>query len=113
MSIHRVAVFFTQSMISDMEYQIRDMILEHLPQGQDSVGVRVEFNHTAATLIGQEVTIETTVAEVSGRKIVSTCTIQDKLGVLGAGIHTRFICDNDVMSKRLKERFDELQSLED
>jgi predicted thioesterase len=95
-----------------MEYQIRDMILEHLPQGQDSIGIRVEFNHTSATLIGQEVSIETTVSEVSGRKVVSTCTIQDRLGVLGDGVHTRFICDNDTMSKRLQERSDQLQSLD-
>jgi predicted thioesterase len=91
-------------MISDMEYQVRDMILAHLLPGEDSVGVRVEFDHTAATLIGEEVVIETSVVEVDGRKVVSECSISDRLGVLGTGVHTRFIVDTAATETRLLER---------
>ena len=89
------------------------MIFEHLPHGLDTVGVRVEFDHTAATLIGQEVFINTAIAEVKGRKVVSSCTIRDRVGVLGEGLHTRFIGEIDVISQRLNDRLDKLNAKAD
>ena len=89
------------------------MILEHLPPGLDTVGVRVEFDHTAATLIGREVVIDTAIAEVKGRKVVSSCTIRDSVGVLGEGQHTRFIGEIDLISQRLNARLEELNAKAD
>eukprot|EP00947_MAST-08B_sp_MAST-8B-sp1_P006546 g6546.t1 len=52
-------------MIFDFEFHVRDLIYEalqeHLGPDQvfDSVGVHVEFSHSAATLIGETVTLST------------------------------------------------------
>ena len=83
--------------------------MPHLPDGSDSVGIRVEFDHTAATLVGQEVEIVTEIVAVEDRKVTSSCTIRDKMGVLGEGIHERFIVDMGQVVKRLKGREKELE----
>ena len=80
------------------------MLLPHLGEGEDTVGMRVEFDHLAATLTGHEVTIATHVAEVEGRRVVSKCTIRDKVGVLGQGSHSRYIVDMGRTAAKLEER---------
>ena len=65
-----IDVYSTPSMIFDFEFHVRDLIYEalqeHLGPDQvfDSVGVHVEFSHSAATLIGETVTLSTEIVEV-------------------------------------------------
>ena len=50
-------VYATPSMIMDIERTCRDLIMEHVDAGEDSVGIEVSVKHLAATLPGMTVEI--------------------------------------------------------
>src|SRR6516165_5416992 len=47
--------YATPTMIRDIEYTCRDLILEHADPGEDSVGMEVAVKHLAPTLLGMTV----------------------------------------------------------
>jgi len=94
-------VYATPSMVSDMEYTCRDFLLSHVGDGQDSVGMRVEIDHLAPTLLGMWADIRITVAAVEGRRVTFSFEILDAVETVGRGTHTRFIVDKAKTAERL------------
>jgi fluoroacetyl-CoA thioesterase len=94
-------VYATPEMIRDMEYTCRDLLLEHLDPGEDSVGVRVEVDHLAATPLGLDVEITARIAEVKGRHVVFEVSARDKLDEIGRGRHARFVVDTGKTKERI------------
>src|ERR687898_1379496 len=70
-------VYATPRMVSDVEYTCRDWLLQHLDEGEDSVGAHVSIDHLAATPLGLQVTVEAKVAEIDRRKVVFTFSVRD------------------------------------
>ena len=86
-------VYSTPSLLADIETTCRDMLLEHLDKGEDSVGTRVELDHTAATPHGFEVKISARVAKVDGRAVTLEVTAHDGIDEIGRCHHGRFVVD--------------------
>jgi predicted thioesterase len=100
-------VYSTPSLVGDMEYTCRDLVLAHLDEGEDSVGTRVEINHTAATPYGMEAEITATIAKVDGRAVTIEFTARDLFDEIGNGKHHRFVVDvakahERILAKRAK-----------
>ena len=102
-------VYATPSLLRDIEHTCRDMIIEHIPEGQDSVGTVVSIAHTAPTLLGMDVTVTVSVAEVDGRKVVFEVEASDALDKICKGRHERFIVDVDKTRERLRLKAARLQ----
>jgi predicted thioesterase len=96
--------YATPSMIQDIEYTCRDLILEHADAGEDSVGTEVAVRHLAPTLMGMTVEIAVKVASVEGRKIVFDVAVKDQLDAVGAGTHARFVVEKAKTLERLKAK---------
>ncbi|MEI8327225.1 MAG: LysR family transcriptional regulator, partial [Betaproteobacteria bacterium] len=56
-------VYATPMLVRDIEIACRELLLEHLDAGEDSVGTRVEIDHIAATLLGMNVQIHVKLIE--------------------------------------------------
>jgi len=97
-------IFATPDLVLLLELTAIEALAPHLPEGQSSVGTRVDIAHTAATLLGQTVTCTATVAEVDRRRVVFTITANDGVDDIVAGTHERFIVDLDKFSARLAEK---------
>ena len=97
-----VLVYATPSLIYDMEVACRELLLEHLDEGEDSVGTRVEMDHTGASLCGMWVEIDVTAVEVKGRAINFEFTAKDALEQVAKGKHSRFVVDTAATAERLK-----------
>jgi predicted thioesterase len=95
------AVYATPRMVSDIEYACRDMLLEHLDAGEDSVGTHVSIDHLAPTPMGLQVTIEVRVTEVDRRKITWEFSVRDLLEEVGRGRHVRFVVETAKTRERL------------
>ena len=95
------AVYATPRMVSDVEYTCRDLLLEHLDAGEDSVGAHVSIDHLAPTPIGLAVRIEVRVAEVDRRKVVFEFSVKDPLEEVGRGRHVRFVVETAKTRERL------------
>ena len=95
------AVYATPRMVSDVEYTCRDFLLEHLDDGEDSVGAHVSIDHLAATPMGLKVVIEAKIAEVDRRKVTFEFTVHDPLEQCGRGKHVRFVVETAKTRERL------------
>ena len=98
------AVYATPKMVSDVEYAIRDFLLQHLDAGEDTVGTRVVIDHLAATPEGMKVTIGYQVLAVEGRSVRCAFSVRDDLEECGRGEHVRFVVDVQKTRERLAKK---------
>lgn len=97
-------VYATPMLVRDIEIACRDLLLQHLDPGEDSVGTRVEIDHLAPTLEGADVTIEVKLAELNGRAAVFEISASDNKEPICRGRHSRFIVDVAKTKERLKKK---------
>jgi len=95
-------VYATPELVGDIEYTCRDLLLECIEAGQDSVGTHVEVSHIAATPIGMWVEITVTVTAVNGRGVTFEVSAHDPVEQICHGKHSRFIVDVAKTLTRLK-----------
>ena len=95
-------VYATPELVRDIEMTCRDLLLEHLDDGEDSVGTRVEIDHIGATLMGMWVEISVTVTGVEGRAVSFEISARDNLEDVARGKHNRFVVDVAKTAERLK-----------
>ena len=70
-------VYSTPSMVLDIERVCKNILDEHLNEGQSSVGARVEIDHLGATLIDMWVDINAKITEIDRRRILFSVEILD------------------------------------
>jgi len=94
-------VYATPELVRDIEQTCRDFLLEHLDDGEDTVGTRVAIDHTGATLVGMDVTITATVTGVDGRGVSFEIAASDTVEPVAKGKHNRFVVDVAKTGERL------------
>lgn len=88
-----VEVFATPMMIAMIEQTCNDSVLPHLEAGQGTVGTLVNVSHVSATPVGRRVWCESELVEVDRRRLVFKVKAYDESGLIGEGMHERFIID--------------------
>jgi len=97
-------VYATPRMVLDVEYACRDLLLEHLDEGEDSVGAHVSIDHLAATPVGLEVTIDVRIADIEKRRVTFEFSVRDPVEECGRGKHVRFVVDKAKSFERIKAK---------
>jgi predicted thioesterase len=97
----KARVYATPMLVRDIEMRSRELLLQHLDTGEDSVGTRVEIDHLAATLMGMTVELRVTITEVSGRAITLEVEGRDSVDLICRGKHRRFVVDIKTTEERL------------
>lgn len=98
-------VFGTPFMCALMEEAAWKSIAPHLDAGQSTVGTRLEVTHDSATPVGMKVWAESEVTEVDGKRLVLKVAAYDEKGLIGQGVHERFIItDARFLAKAAKKR---------
>lgn len=97
----KARVYATPMLVRDIEMACRELLLQHLDRGEDSVGTRIELDHLAATLLGMPVELKVTVAEVKGRAITLDVDGRDSVDAICRGRHQRFVVDLKTTEARL------------
>jgi predicted thioesterase len=80
-------------MIGLMEFTASKSVAEHLEKGQSTVGTIVNVKHLAATPVGMEVYCESELVDINRRRLVFNVKAYDECGLIGEGVHERFIID--------------------
>ena len=97
-------VYATPSLVRDIEHACRDLIFDQTPEGEDSVGFKVNITHLAPTVLGMEVSITVTVSEFDGRKVVFDITASDPIDEICKGSHVRFVVNVEKTRQRLEAK---------
>ena len=86
-----LAVLATPRMIALMEEASYKCIAAELESGSSSVGTLMNVKHLSATPVGMDVSASAEVTEVDGRRVVFKVEAYDAKGIIGEGVHERFI----------------------
>jgi fluoroacetyl-CoA thioesterase len=97
----KARVYATPMLVRDIEVACRELLLQHLDAGEDSVGTRIELDHLAATLMGMSVELKVTLAEVKGRLVTLDVEGRDGVDAICRGKHQRFVVDVSATETRL------------
>lgn len=97
----KARVYATPMLVRDIEIACRELLLEHLDAGEDSVGTRVEIDHLAATLMGMNAELDIELVEVKGRAATFKVEGRDNVDTICRATHQRFIVDVASTEKRL------------
>lgn len=97
-------VYSTPSLVHDIETACCEGLLDYLDEGENSVGTRIELDHTAPTLLDMTVAIAATISEVKGRLVTFEVTARDSVDQIANGKHVRFVVDVSKTVERLKAK---------
>jgi fluoroacetyl-CoA thioesterase len=98
------AVFATGFLVGLVEWTCIQALAPHLEAGEQSLGTRVELSHEAPTPPGETVTVEVTLREVEGRRLVFEVEARDESARICSGRHERAVIDAERFTRRLAAR---------
>lgn len=84
-------VFSTPMMTALMEKSACNALADFLENDETTVGTKLDITHDSASPEGVTIKATAEVIEVNGREIVFTVKAEDDCGVIGKGIHKRFV----------------------
>ncbi len=99
-----VHVLSTPMMISFMESAAIEAVDHLLPEGQQTVGIRIDVRHLAPTPVGMQVTARAELTNVEGRILTFRVTAEDEKELVGEGTHQRAIIDASRFLERIKKK---------
>jgi fluoroacetyl-CoA thioesterase len=98
------AVLATGFMVGLMEWTCIQLIAPHLDPGEGSLGIHVDFSHTAATPPGLTVTVDAECTAVEGRRLTFRLRAHDGVELIGEGRHQRAVVKWDRFNARIAEK---------
>ena len=90
-----LAVYATPAMIRLMEHAAWLSVEEHMDEGFTTVGTRMDVKHISASPLGAHIKAETELVEIDGRRLVFKVAAFDDKGLIGEGVHERFIVNTE------------------
>lgn len=97
-------VFGTPFMLAMMEKATCNAISAELEEGQSTVGVSMDIQHTAPSPVGMAVRAEATLTEVNGKMLTFSVTAYDQAGEIGSGIIRRCIIRSESFLSRCQSK---------
>ncbi len=97
-------VYATPMLVRDIEVVCRELLLEHLDPGEDSVGTRIELEHLAPSLLGSRIEISIRVSELKGRAATFEVSGTEGGEAICRGRHGRFVVSVEQTRARLKRK---------
>jgi fluoroacetyl-CoA thioesterase len=99
-----VPVFATPSLVGLMESAAMEALRDSLPEGDTTVGTRIDVEHLAATPLGDTVRAEARLAAVDGRRLVFEIDAYDSVRLIGRARHERAIVSRERFLAKLGAR---------
>ncbi|NIR29591.1 MAG: thioesterase family protein [Gammaproteobacteria bacterium] len=100
----KIAVLATPVMVNLMEAAALDAVETRLPEGYQTLGIRLEVSHVAATPIGMRVYARAELIKVEGRRLVFRVSAEDEKELIGEGTHERIIVNVARFDQRVAEK---------
>jgi predicted thioesterase len=101
---HVPNVYATRAMVGHFEEVCAEMVLAHLGEGEQTVGIGMKFAHIAATPLGMKVRFKAKLTEVDGKKLKFEVEGFDEVDKIGEATHERFIINADKFNSKMAEK---------
>jgi fluoroacetyl-CoA thioesterase len=98
------AVFATGFMVGFVEWACIMLLKPYLEQGEQSLGIDVNLNHTAATPMGFEIKSLTKLIKIDGNRLDFKIKTYDNFDLISAGTHSRFVINRKRFDKSLTKK---------
>ena len=100
----KVKVLATPVMVSLMEEAALLAVEGLLPAGHQTVGTKLDINHTAATPVGMRVTAHAELVKVEGRRLTFRVQAADEAELIGEGTHERIVINVARFDQRAQDK---------
>lgn len=97
-------VFSTPHMIALMEKTAWASVEPCMEEGRTTVGTRLDVSHLSASPVGAHISCESELIEIDGRRLVFNVTASDDAGLIGEGIHERFVIETEKFMARTEAK---------
>lgn len=95
-------VFATPAMVALMENAAMTAVAEALPAGSTTVGSEMNCTHIKPSGMGTEITATAVLTAVEGRKLTFNVGARDAEGMIGEGVHVRYVVDREKFLSKVK-----------
>ena len=99
-----VHVLATPVMINLMEAAALAAAEKLIPAGHQSLGIRLDVRHIAATPVGMRVRATAKIVKVEGRQIDFEVEAHDEKDLIGDGTHQRIVVNVERFDKRVQAK---------
>ena len=97
-------VYATPAMIALMENTAWASVEPCMEEGKSTVGTKLDVSHLSASPVGAHITCESELVEVDGRRLVFKVSASDDAGLIGEGMHERFIINTEKFMARTEAK---------
>jgi predicted thioesterase len=104
-----VPVLATPVLVNLLEAAALDAAERYVPAGQQTVGIRLDIRHFAATPIGMKVRAQAEVINVDGRMIAFRVWAEDEVELIADGTHERVIITLEKFDARMRAKSERRQ----
>ncbi len=94
-------VFATPAMVALMEHAALEAVAPELPEGSTTVGAEMNVAHIKPSGLGAEITATAVLTAVEGRKLTFNVGARDADGMIGEGVHVRYVVDRQKFMAKL------------
>lgn len=95
-------VFATPAMVALMENAAMTAVAAALDEGATTVGAEMNVTHIKSSGIGAEITATAVLTAVEGRKLTFNVGARDAEGMIGEGVHIRYVVDRTRFMAKVK-----------
>lgn len=95
-------VFATPAMVALMEHAAMKAVAAELEEGATTVGAEMNVTHIKPSGLGAEITATAVLTVVEGRKLTFNVGARDAEGMIGEGVHVRFVVDRTRFMAKVK-----------
>lgn len=88
-------VFATPAMVALMENAAMRAVAQYLSEGSTTVGSEMNTTHIKPSGLGAEIVASAVLTAVEGRKLTFNVGARDAEGMIGEGVHVRFVVDRE------------------
>lgn len=100
----KIAVLATPVMVNLMEAAALAAVEAHLPEGYQTLGIRLDVSHIAATPIGMHVRARAELTKTDGRQLSFRVVAEDEAEIIGEGSHERVIVNVERFDQRVQQK---------
>lgn len=87
-------VFATPALVALMENAAMNAVKPYLPKDSTTVGAMIQTSHIKPSGLGEVISATAILEEEEGRKLTFKVSASDSKGIIGEGIHIRYIVDH-------------------